>query len=277
MRRIGSALRKAREENGLTMDTACRRYGRSKGWLSTLENGLHPIDPQELSDLLDFYGVPDGPLRESLLHLAKHNPGKNWQRAREGWISAAALDLASLEEDSVLIQSFQPNVIPGLLQTEEYAWALMKAGLKGPKRNNAELVRFRMSRQRLLARKDAPRYETVIGEAALRQQVGGASVMRAQIRKLIESPRRDQVALHVLPLSSNADLGIAGSFDIFTLGPPGQLTVAVAEDFTRSTFVESEAEVLIFEKIFAYFRSAALDEASSLRVLQQIASDHEHS
>ncbi|GAA4600963.1 hypothetical protein GCM10023195_01820 [Actinoallomurus liliacearum] len=100
LRRIGSALRKAREDGGLTIDTACRRYGRSKSWVSTLENGLHSIDPQELADLLNFYEVPEGPLRDSLLHLATHKPGKNWERAYEGRISAAALDLASLEEDA---------------------------------------------------------------------------------------------------------------------------------------------------------------------------------
>ncbi|MEV0400358.1 Scr1 family TA system antitoxin-like transcriptional regulator [Actinoallomurus sp. NPDC050550] len=120
LRRIGSALRKAREENGMTVDTASRRYGRSTGWLSTLENGLHPVDPQELTDLLDFYGVPKGPLRESLIHLAKHDH-KQWGRAYEGRISSAALDLASLEEDSALIRNFEPNVIPGLLQSEAYA------------------------------------------------------------------------------------------------------------------------------------------------------------
>jgi transcriptional regulator with XRE-family HTH domain len=74
LRRIGSALRKARDATGMTVGTAARRYGRSKSWLSTLENGLHSVEPQELADLLDFYGVTDATLRESLLHLATHSP-----------------------------------------------------------------------------------------------------------------------------------------------------------------------------------------------------------
>jgi transcriptional regulator with XRE-family HTH domain len=272
LRRIGSALRKAREDSGMTLDTACRRYGRSKGWLSTLENGLHSIDPQELADLLDFYRLPNGPLRESLLHLAAHRPSGNWRRAYEGRISAAALDLASLEEDAALIRTFQPNVIPGLLQSEEYASALMKAGLSSPMRNNAELVRFRMERQRILSREDPPCYEAVIGEAALRQQIGGAAVMRAQLYRLLDCPRPGLVALYVLPFSAETHLGIAGSFDIFSLRPPGRLTVAAVEDFAQSTFVESDTEVATFERIFSYFRNAALDESSSLRLLEEIAS-----
>ncbi|WP_433186531.1 helix-turn-helix domain-containing protein [Actinoallomurus sp. CA-150999] len=272
LRRIGSALRKAREENGMTVDTASRRYGRSTGWLSTLENGLHPVDPQELADLLDFYGVPEGPLRESLIHLAKHDPGKNWRRAREGWISAAALDLASLEEDSALIRNFEPSVIPGLLQTEEYAWALMKAGLRSPARNNSELVRFRMDRQRVLTRPDSPRFEAVIGEAALRQQVGGTPVMRKQLGRLIEKHGSGRIAIYVLPFSADAHLGIAGSFDLLTLRPPGELTVSLVEDFTQSDFVENESEVATFERIFGYFKDASLDERCSLRLIEQILS-----
>ncbi|GAA4624210.1 helix-turn-helix transcriptional regulator [Actinoallomurus vinaceus] len=272
LRRIGSALRKAHEENGMTVDTASRRYGRSTGWLSTLENGLHAVDPQELADLLDFYGVPDGPLRESLIHLARHDPGKNWQRAREGRISAAALDLASLEEDSALIRNFEPSVIPGLLQTEEYAWALMKAGLRSPARNNSELVRFRMDRQRILTRTDPPRFEAVIGEAALRQQVGGTSVMRKQLRHLIEKLGSSRIAIYVLPFSADAHLGIAGSFDLLTLRPPGELTVSLVEDFTQSNFVEDDREVAIFERIFSYFKDASLDERCSLRLIEQILS-----
>jgi transcriptional regulator with XRE-family HTH domain len=270
LRRIGSALRKAREDGGMTFDTACRRYGRSKGWLSTLENGLHPIDPQELADLLDFYRVPDGPLRESLLHLGAHRPNRNWRRAYEGRISAAALDLASLEEDAALIRTFQPNVIPGLLQSEEYASALMQAGLPSPMRNNVELVRFRMERQRILSWEDPPRYEAVIGEAALRQQVGGAKVMRAQLDRLTHCPGPSRI--YVLPFSAYAHLGIAGPFHILALRPPGRLTVTVVEDFTQSTFVETEAEVAAFERVFSYFRNVALDESSSLRLLREIAS-----
>ncbi|MEV5707587.1 helix-turn-helix transcriptional regulator [Actinoallomurus sp. NPDC052274] len=273
LRRIGSALRKAREENGLTIETACRRYGRSKSWLSTLENGLHSIDPQELADLLDFYGVPAGPLRESLLHLANHDRGKQWVRAYEGRISAAALDLASLEGDSERICNFEPNVIPGLLQSEAYAHALMRAGLRSPTRNNTELVRFRMQRQRVLGKSDPPSLEVVIGEAALRQQVGGSLTMGGQLQRLIEVSSTGLTGLRVLPFSANTHLGIAGPFHILSLRSPGRLTVTVVEDFTQSTFVEDETTVAAYKRIFTYFQGAALDEASSLQLLKEIASE----
>src|SRR4051794_8738559 len=99
-RRIGNALRQLRDERNLTVRAVVRRTTRSAGWLSTIENGLQPVHIDDLKDLLDFYDLPDGPLRESLVHLAAQGRRNNWQRVREGRISAAALDLASLEEDS---------------------------------------------------------------------------------------------------------------------------------------------------------------------------------
>lgn len=132
-RRIGSALRKAREANNLTIATVARRYGRSLGWISTVENGCQSITPDELSDLLDFYRVPPGPLRDGLIHLAAQNLDKKWERRREGRISPAAHDLASLEEDAVEIRSFQSCIVPGLLQVPGYTRGLIAAG---PRRSN---------------------------------------------------------------------------------------------------------------------------------------------
>ncbi|GAA4625995.1 helix-turn-helix transcriptional regulator [Actinoallomurus vinaceus] len=272
LRRIGSALRKAREDCGMTVGTASRRYGRSMGWLSTLENGLHPIDRQELADLLDFYGVPDGPLRESLLHLATHDPGKNWERMREGRISAAALDLASLEEDADLIRTFQPCLIPGLLQVPEYTRALIAVGPPSARRHCRALVAFRMHRQRVLHRADPPRYVAVIGEAALRHRVGDAPVMNAQIRRLAEAARSEAIEIRILPESAGAYLWLAGPFDLFRLRPPGRLSVTVVEQFTKSVFVDDEAEVAEHEEIFAKLLAVSLDRGLSLELIERIAS-----
>lgn len=254
------------------MDTACRRYGRSKGWLSALENGLTSIDRQELADLLDFYDVPDGPLRESLLHLAAHDPGKNWERIREGRISAAALDLAGLEEDAALIRNFEPCVVPGLLQTPDYARALMAVGPVRPARNTTALVAFRMARQKVLARPDPPRYVAVISESVFHHQVGGPGVMQVQLRRLRDAVQSDTVALHVLPNSAAAHLWLAGPFHLLSLRPPGDLTVSVVEQFTKSLFVEDDKEIALIEKIFSLLLEASLDQEGSLKLIERLAS-----
>lgn len=271
-RRIGSALRKARENTGQTLDAAARKFGRSPGWLSTTENGLHAVRVDDLADLLDFYAIKD-PLRTSLLHLAAQGRRKNWHRAREGRISAAALDLASLEEDSASIRTFQPNLLPGLLQKENYTRALIRAGLPNAARDADELVAFRMARQEVLARSDPPQYRVVIGEAALHNQVGEADVMHQQLQRLVEAARSDHVALHVLPYTASACLWLAGPFHLLTLRPPGRLTVSVIELFTQSSFVEDEREVTAHEEIFSHLLSAALDEPRSLDLIEQLVSE----
>ncbi|GAA0320878.1 DUF5753 domain-containing protein [Actinoallomurus spadix] len=133
-------------------------------------------------------------------------------------------------------------------------------------------MRFRLKRQQVLTRGDPLRYEAIIGEAALRQQIGGLTVMRAQLGRLIESPRPDRLSIRVLPFSAGAGLGVSGSFTLFSLRPPGGLTAALVEDFAQTTFFEAETDVTAFDRIYAYYKRAALDESSSLRLIQQIAS-----
>ncbi|MBA9007567.1 helix-turn-helix domain-containing protein [Thermomonospora cellulosilytica] len=271
-RRIGSALRQAREDAGLTMGAAARRYGRSQGWFSNIENGLLPIRLDELIDLLDFYGVQDPTLRESLCHLARQGRRKNWTHQFRDRISPAALDLASLENDSASIRTFQPNLVPGLLQNEDYARSVIETGLPTSTRDNDELVAFRMARQAIWQRVDPPVYQVVISESVLHQLVGGRAVMRAQLVRLAEAAMLDHVTLRILPFTSSAYLWINVPFDLITLRPPGHLTVAVAELVTRSVFMEDDQEVTQYEEIFTHLLPATLDETRSWEVIDRILS-----
>jgi transcriptional regulator with XRE-family HTH domain len=272
-RRIGSALRQAREDAGLTMGAAARRYGRSQGWFSTIENGLLPIRLDELIDLLDFYEVTDPTLRESLCHLAQQGRRKNWTHQFQDRISPGALDLASLESDSASIRSFQPNLVPGLLQSEDYARSVIETGLPSSTRNNDELVAFRMARQAILQRANPPIYQAVISEAVLHQLVGGRAVMSSQLACLAEAARLDHVTLRILPYSASAYLWVNLPFDLLALRPPGHLTVAVAELMTQSVFMEAEQEVSQYEEVFAHILPATLDETRSLEVINRIVSE----
>ncbi|WP_433247596.1 helix-turn-helix domain-containing protein [Actinomadura nitritigenes] len=271
-RRIGSALRKARDRHNLTVATVARRFGRSQGWMSMVENGLQAIAPDELSDLLDLYGIEDGPLRESLLHLATHKPG-TWVRERVGRISAAALDLASLEEDAAKIRTFQPNIIPGLLQTPAYASKLMAVGPAKDSRAARTLVEFRMSRQKVLSRADPPLYVPIIAETVLGNQVGGdAAILRAQIQRLSEVARLEHVDLRILPTTASEYLSLITPCHLISLRPPGQLTVTVGDRYNESIFVEDEDEVASHEEIFDLLLSVTLSRSASLELIDEIAS-----
>ncbi|NKZ04555.1 helix-turn-helix domain-containing protein [Actinomadura latina] len=271
-RRIGSALRKARDHHNLTVATVARRFGRSQGWMSMVENGLQTIAPDELADLLDFYGIEDGPLRESLLHLATHKPG-TWKRAYEYRISAAALDLASLEEDAAEIRNFEPSIVPGLLQVPEYTKKLISVGPAKQPRNAKTLVDFRLSRQRVLNRPDPPRYMPIIAEAVLHNQVGGdPAILRTQNRRLAEVAPLDHVDLRVLPSTASEYLWFGSPHLLISLRPPGRLTVSVVDQYAQNLFVEDEEKVAAHEETFELLLSAALSRTASLKLMDEIAS-----
>ncbi|WP_433473305.1 helix-turn-helix domain-containing protein [Spirillospora sp. CA-142024] len=271
-RRIGSALRKARDHHNLTVATVARRFGRSQGWLSMVENGLQFVAPEELGDLLDFYGIEDGPLRESLLHLATHKTG-TWVRTYEYRISAAALDLASLEEDAAEIRTFQSGVVPGLLQIPSYARKIIGVGSAKHPHDVKTLVDFRMSRQRVLSRPDPPRYIPIIAEAVLHNQVGGdPAILRAQVRRLTEAARLDHVELRVLPRTASEYLGLITPYHLLSLRPPGRLTVSVGDQFNESIFVEDEGKVATHEDTFEQLLAAALSRTASLELINEVAS-----
>ncbi|WP_242906224.1 helix-turn-helix domain-containing protein [Actinomadura terrae] len=271
-RRIGSALRKARLHRNLTLATASGHCGRSAGWLSVVENGLHPIAPEELANLLDYYEVPAGPLRDSLLHLATHTPGR-WNRVFEHRISAAALDLASLEEDAAEICDFECNLVPGLLQTPAYTQELVVIGAAKHPHNIKSLVDFRKSRQQVLFRPDPPSYKPLIAEAVLYNLIGGdPAILRAQIRRLSQVSQLNHVDLRVLPRSASAYLQLITPCHLISLRPPGRLTVSIAELSSGIVFVEDEDEVAAHQEIFELMRSAALSRTASLELIDGIAS-----
>jgi transcriptional regulator with XRE-family HTH domain len=271
-RRIGSALRRLREEKDLTVRAVCRRTQRSPGWLSNIENGKQPIHPDDLCRFLDLYEVPQpSPLRESLMHLARQGRRKNWQRVREDRISPTGLDLASLEQDSASIRVFCPALIPGLLQIEEYARAVIETGLPGPTRDNEELLAFRLSRQPVLLQHNAPTFCAIVGESALRQLIGGPEVMRAQLRRLTTVGQMPNIELRVLPTTAGAHLWAGAPFDLISLKAPGRLTAAVVSQVIRTVFIEDEDEVSAHERVFEHLLSATLTEWSSLKLIERIA------
>jgi transcriptional regulator with XRE-family HTH domain len=276
---IGQALRQLRDDARMTLSTAGRLLDRSAGSLSAIETGQQAIRPRDLKHILDVYHLTDQELRTSLMYLAERGRDKDWPRAYEGRISAAARDFASLEADTKRIRSFEMNVIPGLLQTEEYARALIAGGhvtSSGP-RNDDELIAFRMARQQTLTKPNPPRFIVVIGEPALRQRVGNEAIMRHQLGRLINVAKLDHVALQILPFSAGALPGNGSPFVIFELLPPGQLTVVVVDDLTRVSFREAHEETAAHADAFDRLRSMALPESESVRFLERIMSEHEES
>ncbi|HEY8478702.1 MAG TPA: helix-turn-helix transcriptional regulator [Spirillospora sp.] len=270
-RRIGSALRKARDRRDLTVATAARRFGRSQGWLSMVENGLQTIAPKNSPTSSTSTTSRTAPLRESLLHLAAHKPG-SWERAYENRLSGAALDLAGLEEDAAEIRTFQSNIVPGLLQIPEYARSIIACGAEHP-HSIKTLVDFRPSRQRVLSRSEPPHYTPIIAEAVLHNRVGGnPAILQAQVQRMAVAARLDHVELRVLPSTASEYLGLITPYHLVSLRPSGRLTVSVYDQPTKSIFLEDEGEVATHQEIFELLLSASPSRSASLSLVEEAAS-----
>ncbi|HEV7629269.1 MAG TPA: helix-turn-helix transcriptional regulator, partial [Streptomyces sp.] len=176
-RLLGAQLRRLRERQGITREEAGYAIRASGSKMSRLELGRVGFKERDVADLLTLYGVTDDTDRETLLGLAQDANSPGWFETYVG-----------LEEAAALVRTYEVQFIPGLLQTEEYARAVISLGNSAaPPEEIEQRVSLRTTRQKLLTRGDAPRLWAVVDEAALRRPIGGRDVMRGQIQRLIEA------------------------------------------------------------------------------------------
>ncbi|HEX6471890.1 MAG TPA: helix-turn-helix transcriptional regulator [Streptosporangiaceae bacterium] len=273
LRRLGNELKRIREDAGLSLDAAGIRLGRSASSLSKIENGRVVLPRRDLTFILDRYAVTDEPLREMLYALARNGRKKGWWRQYGDALSPPGMDLMSLEDDAAVISTFQAIVIPGLLQTEDYAHALMESAVRVVPRDVDRLLRVRMARQQILARERPPRLRAVMGEAVLRQLVGGRAIMRAQLRYLAEMSQDIHVALRVLPFEAGAHVSTQGSFMILGFSPPTDFSVVHLESLEGSLWVEEDESVRRYGLAFDQLRASALSEIESRHLIERVAAD----
>jgi transcriptional regulator with XRE-family HTH domain len=208
---LGARLRRLREAAGVSPEDAGQALRGSRSKISRLELGRTGFKPRDVADLLTLYGVTDDAERATMLALAMHaNAGSWWQDYAEvvpAWLE----QYLDLEQAASLIRSYQVQCVPGLLQTEDYARALIRSGL--PEAADKEIerrVELRLRRQQVLCRDDPLWLWAVIDETALRRPIGGSAVMRDQIGYLIEVSRLPHVKLQVLRLNAGGHAAAGG-------------------------------------------------------------------
>lgn len=223
---------------------------------------------------MGLYGVTEPRDRDSLETLARDSKKRGWWHDYGDTVPPAYAEFLGLEEDARYIRTWQSLVVPGLLQTEDYARALLQANPAAvrPERID-QLVKIRMERKEVLTKPDPARFWAIIWEPALRCPVGGAEVRRAQLGYLTEAARLPNVTLQVVPLDVGATAGACGAFVMygFTDSPtPGAVFL---ETLTKSHYLEQEAELDGYGLAFEYLRSAALNPAQSLDMITTIATE----
>lgn len=268
-RRIGLELRRLREERRMTIKVASVLLRRSTGSLSRIETGYQAIPPRDLEYMLLKYGIEDGPLKEAMLELAAEGRKRGWWHRYASALSPEVMDFISLEADARSIRTYETVLIPGLLQTPDYARALIQGTPSEIKR----AVEVRIARQAVLNRPDPPAFQAVINEAALWQQVGGAQVMRAQLGRLIEMSERS-IDIRIIPFKTGAaHHGLQGPFTILEVGTRGRLTVAITETLHGMSYIEQTEDIRYFADVFDGLHGIALPESDSRALIERIRSD----
>ncbi len=236
---LGQRLRQARETARLTLREAGDYLQRDPSTVSRFEAGLVPVRVPDVLALLNLYGVDDRASRTALERLSRDVWTKGWWDRYAGVVADWFLDYPWLEAQSVEIRSFDPLVLPGLCQTEEYARHIIRAkDPQAPADQVNRFVEFRLRRQRVLDAEPPPRLLVILDEAVLCRTVGGPAVMGGQLRHLVSLAERPTVDLRVLPFRAGAHACHEGAFRLFTMSDPYP-QVAYAETPGSSVYLES--------------------------------------
>jgi transcriptional regulator with XRE-family HTH domain len=265
-RRLALELRRLRETAGLTCEQVAEHLECSASKISRVETGRVSVSPRDVRDMLDLYDVPSEQ-RESLVQLARDSRQKGWWHAYSDTMMPQFATYLGLESAASEIRIYEVNLIPGLLQTEDYARAVIRAGMmNSPSEDVERSVALRMARQPAVTRDDPPKVWAVMDEAALRRRVGGASLMRMQLEHLLTQAQLPNVAVQVIPFTGGAHPAMGRPFVILVFPDRVDTDVVYLEDLTSSLYLEDVAEVDRYNVFFNHLRATALsfDDSSAL-------------
>ena len=272
-KRLGIELRRLREQASLTCEEVGERLECSGTRISRIETGRMGIKPGDVRELLEVYGVA-GTEADSLVQLAREARRKGWWHTYGQVLPTWFEAYVGLEGEAVRLRDFQPLVIPGLLQTEDYARAVLRAA---PNAGSAEdidrQVALRMERQAILGQASPPDLWVVLGEGVLRVNVGGASIMRAQLRRLTDVAERSGVTLQVLPFTTGAYVHPISPFTVLDFSDIADPTVVYLEHLTGSLFLEHPDEVRRYTVVFDHLRAEALGTGPSIDLIGRLTAE----
>ncbi|GAA3863166.1 helix-turn-helix domain-containing protein [Streptomyces sedi] len=275
-RRLGAALRKLRDDHGLTADEVGAHIGCHNSKVSRFESGKRTCSPKDLKGLIELYGVEDGKAEEleGLLRRARQRVPPWWHVYNDA-ISVNYSEFIAYEAEAARCLEYQNVFIPGLLQTQGYAHAVTAGGYAalGPDQVD-DLVEVRMRRQQRLVGEDALILEAVMNEAALRLRVGGAETMRQQLCRLREVAELPNVQLRVIPFEAGERGASLGAFTLFSSEQDDVADVAFTESAEATTSFRDD--VLVTRRLNRLFRNmtaASLPSGESLQLIQRIESE----
>ncbi|WP_432050547.1 helix-turn-helix domain-containing protein [Verrucosispora sp. NA02020] len=268
---LGAQLRRAREESGVSTEHAADVIEVSPSTLRRIEQGRVGLKGPALNALLDLYGITDAELRTTLLSMARSGKQRGWW-AKYGDLPSSYRQFIGLESAASEILNFETLVVPGLLQTEAYAQAIIRGEAVTPTPDGVtQRVAARIERQKLIS-EGKLRMVAVLDEAVLHRQIGGREVMADQLTALLDAQKRWNVTIQVIPFREGAYASMLSSFAILNFEDgPG---VVYVEGLTGDLYAEGE-DVRRCTVVFNSLRASALSATASTAMIKKIC-DAEH-
>lgn len=268
-RRLAAALRQLRAESGKTLEEVADYLEFSATKISRIETAQVGVRVHDMRGLLDCYGVV-GQRREDLLELVRLSRRKGWWHAYSEMLSEEMQTFIGLEDESTIINTYETHHVPGLLQTEGYARALMTARPDTALQEIERGVALRLRRQSILARDNPPDVHILLDQAALHRIVGNADRMREQFQHLIEAATEPSVTLQVLPLAAPAHPGDGFAFTILGFADAADPKVAFTETLTAEYCIDKPERVGRYLSQFSYLQARALSPVESIRFIGEL-------
>src|ERR1700722_8771293 len=273
-RLVGGALRRYRENVGYALEDAARVLECDRSKISRIETGQRGIRPKELRELLSEYGVPESD-QAALVAIAGRGGQRGWWHPYAGIFSEAYLDYIIMESVASEIMAYEAQLVPDLLQTDDYARAIAAAepAYTTSEQREDAVAAMEVRRQGVLTESSGSsgrRLWVVLGEGALHQEVGGPGVLARQIRHLVElSEDLPGLTLQVLPFSAGAHAAAgSASLAILRFSDAPSLGVVYVEALSGGVYLESQADVARYIRAFALLRASALSAADSMLLLR---------
>jgi transcriptional regulator with XRE-family HTH domain len=246
---LGSQLRRLREAADITRAEAGYRIRGSESKISRMELGRVGFKERDVADLLAMYGVTEPDMVAEFLAMVKesNNPGW-WQRYGEvipSWLT----DFVGLEESASLIQSYELQFVPGLMQTEDYIRAIVSHGRPDVRTPDIERrVKLRMDRQKVLHRADAPKLWAIVDESVLHRPIGGVKVLRGQIEYLLEITRLPNIILQVVPYGLSG-YAAEGAFTMLRFAEAELPDLVYIEHLTGALYLDKVEEIEKYSRV----------------------------
>jgi transcriptional regulator with XRE-family HTH domain len=241
---LGAQLRKLREAKGVSREEAGWEIRASESKISRMELGRVGFKERDVADLLTLYGVTDMDERAALLSLARQANTPGWWHRYSDVLPNWFQSYLGLEAAAALIRTYEIQFVPGLLQTPEYARAVILLGHhRAPAEELERRVGLRMARQPMLNRPEGPQLWAVVDEAALRRPIGGFKVMRAQLESLIDATKLPNVRLQIIPFHAGGHAAAGGAFTILRFPDEDLPDVVYVEQLTSALYLDKREDV----------------------------------